>query len=132
MHKFGWFSFQKTYSPFVEQVYFQVFFPSVINIGYISISFCSTDGHTFSGAIICMKFNGFQAFLRKRSQCSQIRNNLRFFLFWYTWHLFYFPITQIKLLSRHILDQENFWACLCTQPYLVLYRSRIRIQKMQI
>jgi hypothetical protein len=42
-------------------------------------------------------------------------------LFWYTWHLFYFPITQIKLLSRHILDQENFWACLCTQSYLVLY-----------
>jgi hypothetical protein len=89
---------------------------------------CLTDGHTFSGAIICMKFNGFQAFLRKRREkvlfmmsfCSQIRNNLQFFLFWYTWHLFYFPITQIKLLSRHILDQEKFWACLCTQLYLVL------------
>jgi hypothetical protein len=83
-HKFGWFSFQETYSPFVEQVDFQVYFPSFINTSYILISFCSTDGHTFSGAIIYVKFNGFQAFLRKRRekvlfmtlQCSQIRNNL--------------------------------------------------------
>jgi hypothetical protein len=56
-----------------------------------SISFCLMDGHTFSGAIICMKFNGFQTFLRKRrekvlfmtSQCTQVRNNLRFFVLAY-------------------------------------------------
>jgi hypothetical protein len=85
--KFGWFSFQKTYSPCVKQVHFQVYFPSVINTRYISISFCSTDGHTFFGAIICVKFNGFQAFFKKERekvlfmtpQCSQIRNNLRVF-----------------------------------------------------
>jgi hypothetical protein len=41
-------------------------------------------------------------------------------LFWYTWHIFNFPITQFKLLSRHILDKENFGACLDTQSYLVL------------
>jgi hypothetical protein len=41
-------------------------------------------------------------------------------LFWFNWHLFFFSITQIKLLSRHILEKENFWARLCTQPYLVL------------
>jgi hypothetical protein len=84
-HKFRWFSFQKTYSSCVKQVHFQVYFPSFIDTRYISISFCSTDGQ--SGAIICVKFNDFQAFLRKRqekvlfmtSQCSQIRNSLQFF-----------------------------------------------------
>jgi hypothetical protein len=114
---FRWFSFRKTYSPCVEQVNFQVYFPSFINTRYISISFCLTDGHTFSGAIICVKFNGFQAFLRKwrenvlfmMSQCSQIKNNLWFVLqFWYTWQIFCFPITKIKLLSRHILDPRKF------------------------
>jgi hypothetical protein len=34
------------------------------------------------------------------------------FLIWYIWHIFYFPITQIKLLSRHSLGQENVWSFL--------------------
>jgi hypothetical protein len=56
-------------------------------------------GHTFYKAIIYVKFNRFQAFLRKgqekvlfmMSQCFQLRNN-PLVLFWHTRHIFYFPI----------------------------------------
>ena len=63
-------------------------FSSIFSIFYqymTYFNFILLDGwaHLF-GAIICMKFNGFQAFLRKRRekvlfmtlQCSQIRNIL--------------------------------------------------------
>jgi hypothetical protein len=53
---------------------------------------------------------------------SRCHNAIKFFfLFWYTWHIFYFPSTQITLLLRHIFNKEIFKACLCTQPHLVLF-----------
>jgi hypothetical protein len=83
------FSFRKHYSPCFEQVHFQVYFQSPVYRRYISISFCSTDVHIFSGTffLLYIKFNGFQAFYRKRwekvlfiiSQCYQIRKNLLIF-----------------------------------------------------
>jgi hypothetical protein len=45
---------------------YTVYFPSFIDTQYISISFCSTDGHTFSGAIIFVKFYAFQAFFEEK------------------------------------------------------------------
>ena len=39
-------------------------------------------------------------------QCTQIWNNLLiFFLFWHTWHIFFFYITHIKRLLRYILKK---------------------------
>jgi hypothetical protein len=47
-----------------------IFFIFFINIRYISILFCSTDGHTFSGAMIVVEFNGFKHFLGKGGERS--------------------------------------------------------------
>jgi hypothetical protein len=100
--------------PMVEQVHFQVYFPSFINTRYISISFSSTDGHIFSGAILCMKFNDFQAFLRKRrekalfmtSQCSQIRNNLRFFVLVYLAFILLSYNTDQAFIKAHFRPRQ--------------------------
>jgi hypothetical protein len=111
--KFGWFFYQKTYSPCIEQVYFQEYFPSSIIIQKLyekdknifrkidkrcihsfgrglHVNFIMFDGLAHLLRSNSLKFNGLQAFLRKRekilfimSQCYQIGISLLFYVLVY-------------------------------------------------